>query len=246
MGKPRRVIFLSDVHVPHHSKAYWTLVKKVLKDIGIDLIVLLGDFMDCWDLSRYEKDPAIKSKFIYELEVANCLLDELQAFKIPIWYFEGNHEDRLRRWIIERPQMFGVIDMPKLLRLRERNIRWIKFDPKQATKILNSKLYARHCPATKGEHVAAANAKKSGVSLITGHVHRFQNSYYTFLDRTVKGYSIGFGGNMDSGVFNYIEGHDTWQMGFSIATIDDDGSFTVDDVHIEGNKCLLWGKRYSV
>jgi len=96
-------------------------------DSGCDCVILVGDFMDFYACSFWEKDPRQRD-FAGELKMGREMLKSIrEAFPgKQIIYKLGNHEERYERWMIAKaPELLGVEDfqIQKLLRLDELNIR---------------------------------------------------------------------------------------------------------------------------
>ena len=71
---PRRVLFLSDIHIPFHdNKAIAAAIDFGLKEKVTD-VWLNGDILDFYSLSSFEKDPR-ERRFVDELEMAKSFVD---------------------------------------------------------------------------------------------------------------------------------------------------------------------------
>lgn len=96
----KRALILSDIHVPYHDvAAIHCAVNEGLRQ-KCDTIILNGDFMDCHEISRFEKDK-YKRTFIQEVQLTKQLFSWLR-YKFPKAIFYGkfaNHEDRYRKYI---------------------------------------------------------------------------------------------------------------------------------------------------
>ena len=240
---PKIVPILFDVHRPFHDARAWGIMLQVLEWLGprLSAIAIGGDFADAYNISQYPKSPMVGKLFQDEVHSVDQGIRQLEYFKVPIGYYAGNHEHRLER---KFPELCGVLSWDRLLTLSERGIKWIDFDAHQGHKLYNSNLWIKHVPETEGKYPATFTAERTGLSFVTGHVHRFQIYYVKFFDRLVKCYSSGFLGDIRSGVFDYVKGFHKWHLGFLIATIEKDGSFTVDPVSIENNQTIFWGKTF--
>ena len=114
---PRRVLVLSDIHVPFHdTKAIKKAVSFGVENGATD-IYLNGDLLDFYSLSNFAKDPRERN-LSDELETAKKLIDYLRDTINPvkIWYKVGNHEDRFERYLkTKAPELLGV----KMFSLKE-------------------------------------------------------------------------------------------------------------------------------
>ena len=59
--KYKRILCISDIHAPYHSKSALTAVIKYAKEYKPDCILLNGDFFDFHGMSRFLKDPRKKN-----------------------------------------------------------------------------------------------------------------------------------------------------------------------------------------
>src|SRR5690606_24766656 len=109
--------------------------------------------------------------FDQELDVVDALLDQLDELgAVDKLYIEGNHEDRLRRYLMKNPALHGVVSTERLLHLRERGWQFIPYKH-------HDKRGAIHCTHDVG--AAGRNAVFRALdtyqhSGVTGHTHRFQ------------------------------------------------------------------------
>src|SRR6185437_14840602 len=116
----QRLFFLGDIHAPYEDKRSLGLALDVLEDFEPDVVVCVGDLVDCYSVSSFSKDPRRTIDLKKEMDRAGAILDKIQApRKI---FIEGNHEDRLRRYLTEKaPELVPFDnDIPGLLKSRER------------------------------------------------------------------------------------------------------------------------------
>lgn len=96
----KKALILSDIHVPYHDvAAIHCAVNEGIRQ-KCDTVILNGDFMDCHEISRFEKDK-FKRTFIQEVQLTKQLFSWLR-YKFPKATFYGkfaNHEDRYRKYI---------------------------------------------------------------------------------------------------------------------------------------------------
>src|SRR5688572_20107319 len=91
----KRVLVLSDIHVPYHSVSALTAAFDWGKERDPDAILLNGDAIDFHGISRFVRDPT-KKKFADELAIFAELFIVLQKTfpKAKIYFKVGNHEER--------------------------------------------------------------------------------------------------------------------------------------------------------
>lgn len=96
----KKVLMLFDPHIPYHDiKALHLAIDHGVKN-GCDTVLLGGDFIDCYEISSFEKDKT-KRSFKSELQLTKQFFSFLR-FKFPkarIYAKMGNHEERYERYI---------------------------------------------------------------------------------------------------------------------------------------------------
>lgn len=123
------ILHLNDVHIPYHSKPTIEAAVKYGKEKQVDAIIINGDWLDCYKLSKYETDPT-KRDFDGELEDGRQMIEYLKS-ELPnafIYYKTGNHEERWERFLMQHPQLLKIKEfrLDVLLRLGEmRNVEYI-------------------------------------------------------------------------------------------------------------------------
>jgi hypothetical protein len=185
------------------------------------------------------------------MQGTTCLYDYREANENVGWTkLAGNHDQRLRRAIIDRlREVYGirrgklpdevegnpVLDVGFLLRLDELGIEYVKpsGDYEHMQVQLSPYLAARHgWIARKGSGASAlATLEQLGFSVIVGHTHRQSLVHKTRHDineglTTLVGCETGCMCAIEGGL-SYAVAPD-WQNGFATAEIWPDGTFKVD------------------
>lgn len=112
------VLVIPDTHAPFHDVKAWALAMKVGRFIKPDRVVILGDFVDCYSISKFTKEG--RGTLAEEISVARKLLNEVDALGAKrYFYLSGNHEFRYPKYIADKaPELAGVLPtMPELLQL---------------------------------------------------------------------------------------------------------------------------------
>jgi predicted phosphodiesterase len=96
----KRVLVLSDIHIPYHNIDALTAALDFAKDEKPDAILLNGDTIDFFQLSRFCKEPG-KRSFAHELESFRQFFEVLDKnFPQAKKYFKlGNHEERYNHFL---------------------------------------------------------------------------------------------------------------------------------------------------
>lgn len=172
--KTKTVLVLPDTHVPYHDKRAWSLFLQVAKSLRPDHLVLLGDFCDFYSVSQYPKDASRKCSLEWELEQTNLELDKLTGLSPDIRYCEGNHENRLARYLSgNAPQLAGVLNVKSALRIRERGWLWVPY--KDSTRI--GKFNFLHDCGRSGVAAIRQTLADYGGNVVFGHTHRLGIEY---------------------------------------------------------------------
>ena len=112
----KRWLIIGDTHVPFQDNTTLTLASAYAYRQNCDGLLILGDFLDCYMLSRWIKDPRVR-RFAAELANAAAILEELitkNKFKTCIWK-HGNHELRLEKYLAQHaPDIFELPCMSDL------------------------------------------------------------------------------------------------------------------------------------
>lgn len=220
---------LNDIHIPYQGACY----KKAISIIGEmpDLrgIYLNGDVAEIESVSSHPKGPQSQKLLLTELEAVNHELDIIEKkFKgVRVDYIAGNHESRIYRFVRDvAPQMWGMLNEPKLLKFDEReDFHFHDYGPMQWVKLgVADNLWLRHEPLAGGQMHAKGTAEKSYVSVLYGHTHQYQ--IYTHKKMGPKPFlttamSCGWLGDIKNPCFDYRGSKDNWVSGFTRVDCDD-------------------------
>lgn len=124
--KASRVLVMSDIHIPYHSIEALTTVFDYAKKEKPDAVLLNGDTLDFFGLSKFCKDPR-KRSFANELEAFKqlfCILDKI--FPNAKKYFKiGNHEERYLHFLfMKAKELVGVeeFELENIIKARANGI----------------------------------------------------------------------------------------------------------------------------
>ncbi len=216
-------LIFNDVHFPQEDRIRYKIALKIAKEIpNLAHIYLNGDIGEFAGFSTWPKHPGESHQSIVEIEYMNKKFDELCDLfpDIPVTLIEGNHCHRFFRYIRDiAPQMWGLVNLPSLLKFPERP-KWdyVIYNPDQIKKCGAANLWLRHEPLAGGANHAAATAVKSSVDLAYGHTHVWQyGSHKKFgpADMFTRAYSLGWLGDKNKSCFDYRGSKDNWCEGFT-------------------------------
>jgi predicted phosphodiesterase len=231
---------LSDVHFPYQdNQALTTSLTFMSKMDKLNGIVLNGDILDFYQLSRYEKDPKAR-RFSQELEIGRQFLAMLnKEFDVPIYYKIGNHEERYEAYLrIKAPELLDIEDfrLDVLLRFGEHNCHLITDKrPIKAGKlnIMHGHEFGRS--VFSPVNPARGYYMRAKANVICGHNH--QTSEHTEPDMNGKvttTWSMGALCNLRPAYMPYNK----WNHGFAEVEIDKDGGFYLNNYRIVNGKIL--------
>lgn len=116
---PARIGVLSDIHVPYHDGSAVEVAVKECKRHGCDTIILNGDTIDFYGISRFEKDPERRSPG-QEIRDTVQMLRWIQSQfpKARLIWKDGNHDERWAKycwqnapvlWQLQQVRLSGVL-----------------------------------------------------------------------------------------------------------------------------------------
>jgi predicted phosphodiesterase len=223
-----KTLVLCDVHIPYQDNAALAAAIDYGVKCGCTGVVLLGDILDCHELSDHEKDPEART-FKEEKDAAVAFLSLLRE-KFPaakIVYRQGNHEARMQRYLGRNaPALLGCEEyrIDVILKLFDQRIDWV--DGKRRIKIGPhfSLFHGDEYPGQGGVNPARSLFLKSGVCAGAGHNHRTTEHTDRNADDGVVG-CWSFGCLCD--LHPLYMPYNKWNHGFGIVDLAPDGNFKV-------------------
>jgi len=238
------LVFLSDLHIPYHNKKLLKLIYKFLKDNQPDYIVLGGDLIDFYSLSKFNKDPRRALDIQKDLDILHEFFKILKEIcpNAKIIYIKGNHEQRLRtyKWT-KAPELayLRCLTPQALFGLDEFDIQWEEHRWKFG------KLWFMHGDklSKHSGDSARKNREEYGVNCLTGHSHRSGKSNLTNLGGNIGGWENGCLCNLNP---EYIAGIPNWQNAFSVVLDYKGKIFYLSNIDIVKNSFLYQNKLYTL
>lgn len=236
-------VVINDAHYPYQMKSCIKLVRQFIRDVQPKRVHLLGDIVDFYAISRFDRDPNRRETLQDEIDGASGFCEDVRedAPDAELIYSEGNHENRLTRYLHSKaPELASLrsLKFPALMRFDELGIKY-----HEATKPYK----IGHLLFTHGEIVrkhsgmtASAHVDKYGCSVIHGHTHRLGSYYRTNMTDTHGGWESG----CLCAPPHYMNSPN-WQRGFSVVWFDGP-KFHVEQVPIIRNKYIYHGKQYGM
>jgi len=210
------VIVASDCHYwPELVTTAHRALVNIIKRLKPKMVVINGDAFDGASISRHpagnwQSLPSVKQ----ELEACQERLKELQkAAKGSVLHWTwGNHDLRFNARLASQvgDTWKGIEGMD----LRDHFREW-KFS---TSLLINENTMIKH-RWQNGIHAVYNNALKSGVSIVTGHLHSLKVTPWTDYNGTRYGVDTGTLATLEGQQFEYAEDNPkNWRSGFAVLT----------------------------
>lgn len=243
--RPKKVLIVPDVHAPFHDTKAWALMMKVARYLKPHTIVCLGDLADMFTVSSHSKDPRRSLQLDEELVKVRELRAELDSLKPKRKLFlEGNHEDRLRRYLQDKaPELFSLIDTDKLLGLSENGWEFVGY--RDSAKV--GKVSFTHDTNQGGKYSTMRALETFQSSVVIGHHHTQQ--FFVEGDATGKyrvGAQFGWLGDVDKVDYMHrVTSLRKWSLGFGVGYLDSNGVLFLQPVPLVGYRCCVEGRVFD-
>lgn len=240
-----------DIHCPHVDWPTWGAILDFTKRNNVGLFVLGGDNLDCAAISHHNKNKPIfrqrgqmkKDLDVFESRILDPIERVLPRDAEKVW-LTGNHEDWLLQLIEEQPELEGLLDFTKYLRLEERG--WT-IRP-QGGHYKKGRLKWIHGDVLTGGQNAPKKALDTFVeSIAHGHFHAFSTATKVLpASKKHKWQAWGHGcvGKLDAG---YLKRRPTgWLNGFGITEFyGASGHFSHFPVTVFNGRFAYGGRMYG-
>lgn len=176
--KFKKVGIMSDIHVPFHSMSALTCAIKHLREEQIDCLILNGDIMDFYAISRHEKEKDLRD-FAKEIEMGRNFLQKIRDLfpLIPIYYKMGNHENRWQRYLNDQAEEFAQLhEMQFEQFFRLDKLAMVYVPDWQGIEVGNLLVAHGHELMAGGMNPSQSTFNKTFCNTLIGHVHRTTNT----------------------------------------------------------------------
>lgn len=245
-------IHYSDTHFPYQNDKTLSVLYQLVRDLQPDAIIDHGDLLDCYSISRYEKDPANRVSLQDEIDAAARHLAILTALapNARRKLIKGNHEDRLRRllWsMAERQEAHQVLSLQKV----RHALQWpvllgldaIGWEWHEDKVVFARRMILKHGTVVRkwSAYTAKGEYEKYGRCGMSGHTHRRGVFEHSDHNGTHAWWELGCCCQLNPG---YLDDPD-WQAGFNVVTWSKDRRhFGVEEVRVHNGVTYFRGKRY--
>lgn len=236
-------VVLSDIHIPYHDRDALAIALEYTEDIQPDTIVLNGDIIDFYAVSKYMKDPLRIDTLQSEIDETRALLNRIREThpSAAIHYLMGNHEERLEKFLIDKASALTslrCLSIDDLFGLSKNKIQFSDTSIMLGNLEVTHGKYARKTPggSVKGHF------EKSASSVLIGHVHRLNTNRYT------NGWGVHT--TIENGCLCLVSPEysrvNDWQQGFSVVRHSErTGDFIIEQHNIIKGRLITQDKIYQ-
>ncbi|HBT77054.1 MAG TPA: hypothetical protein DEB39_09040 [Planctomycetaceae bacterium] len=211
----RMSICISDLHLPSHNVKAVKMVVDFIREQKPGRIHVLGDAIDMWTLSRFDKDPARRLNLQEELDAVRDWLRELRdaAPHSQIIYSEGNHEYRLRKYLMSEAKALAGLRALSLDQLLDFQKLRIRFQTQDRPYRIGHLLFTHGQFVSRWSGMSAKrHFEQFGCCVIHGHTHRLGAFYHTDINDCYGAWEVGCLSTLNP---DYVTAPD-WQNGFAV------------------------------
>lgn len=247
LGNGHRTAILSDIHLPYHSSIALDAAVKYFKKLKPDNILINGDLMDYYSISRYQKDPS-KIDFNAELEAGSKFLEWIrhEFHKCRIIYKDGNHDERFALWVFQNAPLLEKL--PKEMRTSTQDFLVNLIDEVLDCKKHGIERVKDHRPVMLG-HLPVFHGHESGKTglassvnaarglflktlstMLVGHSHRTsQHAEADWRHKQTSTWSTGCLCELNPAYWRMAN---RWNWGAAFVEVDSKGEFNVENFRI--------------
>lgn len=239
----KKVIIIPDLHLTESVPKDYLPVKRFIEKFKADEIIILGDFMDVSSLSAwdYDKKRLMEGRrYIKEVRCANKELDFLQKHSKKITFLEGNHENRIDRYLDKNPEMEGIIELKEQLSLKQRKIKWVPMNDLYKL----GGMYFTHGMYTN-KYCAQKHLETLGCNVCFGHQHKTQTAFQNMaMQKPIMSYALGTLGDKKPDYLKNRPGN--WINQFAVYYYDDKSElFNLYPINITKGRFIFDGAEYK-
>jgi len=238
------VAVLGDTHNPFQDQRVIREVELFLHELQPDLVIYPGDMWDFYGISNFDKNPNRAGRLQQDLN-STAELFKRQRVLLPnarMIMEEGNHEDRLRRFLWSKATALESLDcltVESLYKLKDSEVEHVDYEEGV---LINGNFLITHGSIIRkfSAYTAHGMMDKHGKSGIHGHSHRGGASYHTDRYGEYAWYENFCLCDLNP---DWIS-HPDWQHGFSLVHFIGD-RFWCEQIPIVNRKFLYGGVLYG-
>tara|TARA_B100000214_G_scaffold242214_1_gene177485 strand:- start:1207 stop:1908 length:702 start_codon:yes stop_codon:yes gene_type:complete len=198
----KRILVISDMHLPYQHKDSIIFLKEIKKEYKPDMVVNIGDLLDFHAISMHESNPDLYSAG-HELDKAKEYIKQIEDIYPEVTEVDSNHSSLVYR----RALKYGMSKQflkPYGEFLGTRKWKWID----DLTLTMSN---GQRCFFTHGRSADVLKVSQTmGMSAVQGHYHtKFLISYWANPDNLFFAMNVGCMINQKSMAFNYAKNFKT-------------------------------------
>lgn len=212
---------IPDAHIPFHDPVK---LRQVLDNVrGCRVIVIMGDWIDAYSVSNFDKDPRRKERMPEEFAEGRRWLRILRDENpdAEIHFIEGNHEERFMRYLIQRaPALVGMrgMSIAEQLDLDELDI---KYHDSDGFVLEGIRLKHGQVVSAKSGYSAHKELEAHNCCGVSVHTHRMGFACRTTREGQLQWWWEG-GHVCDMDAAKYVK-NPNWQAGHLVLHVTDQG-----------------------
>lgn len=227
----QRIVVISDMQIPFHSKKHIDSLLNYISVVKPDL-ACVGDEVDVPQASRWSKGTAqeFEGTLQKDLNTAKDILKQFrdaQGHDKTFWLQRSNHTQRLEDYIRKFAPAFSTIDVLKIEKLLNLDELGITYN-RQLTEIAPNTLLGHGDEGRLFKDSGRTSldlAKRTGKNVVAGHTHRqgiaSESTGFGGRQHVLWGMEVGNLMNLKSRGASYMkERVANWQMGFGILYVE--------------------------
>lgn len=242
--RAERWAFLSDIHAPYHDPQAVAVALEVVKEWRPHHLCVVGDLIDFYPISRFEKDPGRIMDLDNELYSARDVLYDIRK-AVPrncdVTFVPGNHDVRMKKFVWSHPELAGLsaLQLGSLLEFEKFRIR----EMPAFFEIKSCRFMVEHGDQVRAKSgtTAMAMSDRRGGSGLSGHTHRLATYRKTEHFGTRTWFENGCLCSMTP---EYAVGTPDWQQGFTLMSAWE-GGFQGQQVVIRDGRAVFNGEVYA-
>ena len=197
--KHKSILVISDLHIPYHHRDSFEFLKALKKKYKPDLVVNIGDEIDCHALSFHDSNPDLPSAGD-ELVLAKGYIKELEKIFPKMTLVESNHSSLVYR----RGLKHG---MPKAMLRSYNEFLGVSKDWEWVEDLTVDLSDGSKCFFTHGISANVLQvAMQYGMNVVQGHYHsKFSIQYFSNPQSLIWGAQTGCLTNQGSQAFAYAK-----------------------------------------
>lgn len=231
-----KIAILSDIHFPFNIN-----LKPILNFLSRykpNLIILNGDIVDFYEISMFIKDKSINDINLGIEKTIDFIKTIRNFYDNIIYYRIGNHEERLIKYLWDKPSIKDYLEFEKLFLANELNIKFIYKQDLLFTHNLNI-FHGHELNLNNVKYVAERILERYSCNIIVGHFHnkqerikyKLENGEYTPIGAWVSGCLC------QKPLYNI---HNTYfSNGFVLVEYFDENFFQVKNILVIKDKILI-------